>query len=90
MKTKVYLKIGKEGTGNHAKIRVEARTNHNGEPIRTGSGIHSKKAIPTVFMALELEIPDEAFQPPNVFAAIKVPIQKVGTAIEVVDPLRMI
>jgi len=41
-------------------------------------------------MALDLTIPDEAWKPPNISASISVPIEKLGTCIEVVDPLRML
>ena len=85
MKTKVYLRIGKDGS----KVKVDAHTVPKIEPLRVGQSRYSK-AIPTVFMALDLTIPDEAWKPPNISASISVPIEKLGTCIEVVDPLRML
>jgi len=85
MKTKVYLRIGREGL----KIKVDAHVKPNIEPLRIGTGKWSK-AMPTVFMAIDLEIPDAAFKPPNIFASISVPIEKVGIAVEVVDPMTMV
>lgn len=85
MKTKIYLRIGKNGQ----KVKVVANINPDISPLKAGTDRYAK-SIPTVYMALELEIPDEAFRPPNISASIKVPIEKVGTAIEIVDPLRII
>jgi hypothetical protein len=85
MKTKIFLRIGKQG----GKIKVDARViGPSIEPLREGSGRYAK-AIPTIYMALDLEIPDEAFRPPNISASISVPIEKLGTAVEVIDPLRI-
>jgi hypothetical protein len=86
MKTKVFLRIGKDDR----KIKVDAHISPSIEPMRKGNGAYRQKAIPTVYMALELDIPDEAFKPPNISASISVPIEHIGTAIEVVDPLRMV
>ena len=85
MKTKVYIRIGKTGS----KIKVDARTSPSIEPMRESTARFSK-AIPTVYIALDIEIPDEAFKPPNISASISNPIEKMGTAIEVVDPLRVV
>lgn len=79
MKSKVYLRLTKDGM-------VNATQSYKPEPLRDSY----KRAKPTVFLALELNIPDEAFKPPNITASITVPIEKVGTAIEVVDPLKMV
>lgn len=84
MKTKVFLRIGKY----QQRIRVDASLSPKYENLKQTAG--RSPAIPTVFMAMELEIPDEAFQPANIFASIKVPIEKLGTAIEVVDPLKVL
>jgi hypothetical protein len=85
MKTKIYLRIGRSGS----KVKVDASLSTKIEPLREGNARYSK-AIPTIFMALDIEIPDEAFKPPNISASISVPIEHVGTAIEVVDPLKVI
>lgn len=77
MKTIVYLRLTKDG-------RVRANQKFDQDPIRDTY----KKAIPTIYLALQLTIPDEAFKPPNISAAITVPIEKLGTAVEVVDPMK--
>lgn len=87
MKQKIYLRIGR--TNNGYKTKVDASTKAKIEPLREGTDRHSR-AIPTVYMALNLTIPDEAFQPPNISASITIPLEKLGTAIEVVDPLRIL
>jgi hypothetical protein len=79
MKQMVYLRISKDGN-------VSASSKHNQEPIRD----YRKKAKPTVFLALSLTIPDEAFKPPNITASITIPIEKIGNSIEVIDPLEML
>lgn len=79
MRQKIYIRLTKDGT-------VAATQSYKPEPLCDTY----KKAKPTVFLALELNIPDEAFKPPNITASITVPIEKVGTAIEVVDPLKMV
>ena len=85
MKAKVFLRIGKNGN----KMKVDAKASPSIEPLRNGTDRHAK-AIPTVYMALELDIPDEAFKPLNISASIAVPIERIGTAIEVVNPLRIV
>ena len=86
MKTKVYLRIGRDPTT--GKVKIDGGSKQNLEPFREKS-YRGSKAIPIVNMAVNIEIPDEAFRPPNICASIVVPIEKVGTAIEVVDPLRI-
>lgn len=86
MKTKVYLRIGKDS---NKKIKIDARLNPNIEPLKVAPGRYAR-SIPTVYMALELEIPDAAFNPPTISAYISIPIEKLGTAVEVVDPLRLL
>lgn len=85
MKTRAYLRIGKNGS----KIKIVANANPDTTPLKAGTDRYSK-FIPTVYLSLELNIPDEAFKPPNISASITVPIEKVGTAIEVVDPLKVL
>lgn len=79
MKQTIYLRISKDGS-------VDATKTFKQEPIRDCN----KKAKPTVFLALSLNIPDEAFKPPNISASITIPIEKLGTAIEIVDPLKVL
>lgn len=79
MKSKVYLRIAKDGS-------VDAATKYKPEPLRDSR----KRAKQTVYLVLNLEIPDEAFAPPNIFASIKVPIERLETAVEVVDPLKVL
>ena len=83
MKTNVFLRIGKDG--NKYKSAVTAGPIQ--DPLRVGT-YRGGRAIPTVYLSLSLEIPDEAFRPPSISALISVPIEKLGTAIEVVDPLK--
>ena len=85
MKTKVYLRIG----NNAGKIKIAANIKPDISPLKTGTDRWAKSS-PTVYMALELNIPDEAFKPPNISASITIPIEKVGAAVEVVDPLIMV
>lgn len=85
LKTNVFLRVGKDGS----KYKAVATTNPTQEPLRIGT-YRGGRAIPTVFLSLSLEIPDEAFKPPNISASISVPIEKLGTAIEVVDPIRVL
>jgi hypothetical protein len=76
MKQKIYMRISKDG-------KVDASNKFKNEPLRDGY----KHAKSTVYLALMLEIPDVAFQPPTISASISVPIEKVGSCVEVVDPL---
>jgi hypothetical protein len=78
MQQSIYIRISKTG-------KVEASRKPSQEPLRDSD----RKAIPTIFLALNLKIPDEAFKPPNISATISVPIEKIGTSIEVVDPLKV-
>ena len=78
MKTTVHLRLTKDG-------QVNATQTAKVEPLRDTRG----KAKPTVFLALQVNNPDEAFRPPSISASISVPIEKVGTAVEVVDPLKI-
>ena len=84
-KTKVYLRIGK--VNNWKYITAVSATSTN-EPLKDGHGTR-RKSIPTVFLALDLSIPDEAFQPPNICASINIPVEKVQPCIEVLDPLKI-
>jgi hypothetical protein len=79
MKQKAYLRITKDG-------KIDASGKFKGEPLRDSNN----RAKPTVFLALELNIPDEAFQPPSISASITVPIEKLGTCIETVDPMKVL
>lgn len=79
MKTTIYLRLTKDG-------RIRATQRYDPDPIRDSW----KKALPTVFCAVTIEIPDVAFKPPSIIASIVVPVEKVGTCIEIVDPLKMI
>lgn len=79
MKQSVYIRIAKNG-------KVNATNKPSQEPLKDSYG----KSIPTVFLALQLEIPDAAFKPPNIQASIKVPIEHLGVAIETVDPLKLL
>lgn len=85
MKTKIYLRIAKDGS----KIKVDASQKTKIEPIREGTHRYSKP-MPTVFLAMDIEIPDEAFKPPNISVMISVPVERCGTAIEVVDPMKLL
>jgi hypothetical protein len=85
MKTRIYLRIG----NTNGKIKVVANIKPDLSPLKNGTGRYSR-SIPTVYMSLELIIPDEAFKPPNISASIAVPIEKLGVAIETVDPLNLI
>ena len=79
MQTVVHLRVAKNG-------KTAVTSNPSQEPLRDSAN----KALPTVFLALNLKIPDEAFKPPNITAMITVPIEKIGTAIEVVDLLKRV
>jgi hypothetical protein len=78
MKTTIFLRLTKDG-------QVNATQTSKVEPLRDSRG----KAKHTVFLSLQVNIPDEAFRPPNISASISVPIERVGTAVEVVDPLKI-
>jgi hypothetical protein len=79
MEKRVYIRISKSG-------KIEASRTLKEEPIRGTN----RRFEPTVFLALDLTIPDEAFKPPTITASISVPIEKIGTAIHVVDPMKVI
>jgi hypothetical protein len=79
MKLKTYLRIAKDG-------KVDAAIKFKGEPLRDSRG----RSKSTVYLALELIIPDEAFRPPTISASISVPIEHLGACIETVDPMVII
>lgn len=79
MKEKIFLRIAKDG-------KVDASLKFKQEPLRDSSN----RAKPTVYLALMIEIPDIAFQAPTISASISVPVEKVGTCIEVVDPMKVL
>ena len=87
MKSKVFLRISKDGSG---KIKVDASTTSKTDPLKKTESYGRSKPLPTVFIALNLEIPDEAFVAPNIYVSITIPLEKVGTAIEIIDPLRLL
>lgn len=58
MKKKIYLRVGKTKAG---KYKVDARFNPTPEPIWSESNARTRKALPTVRFAVEVEIPEEKF-----------------------------
>jgi hypothetical protein len=87
MKVRIYMRIGKDEKTK--KIYVDASTKQKTDPLRTSANRYSS-SVPTIYMIQELTIPDEAFRPATISASISVPIEKLGTAVEVIDPLRIL
>ncbi len=66
------------------EYQIVKTPSHN--PIRTSK---YQPALPTILIALDLEISDTFFKPPNIFASIKInEPEKVDVCVEVVDPSR--
>jgi len=68
MKIKTYLRVAKTSRG----YKVSAQTKPNHAPLYTDS--YSKKYLPTVHFAINLDIPNEAFDKASkAIAEINVP-----------------
>ncbi len=71
----VYLKIGKKSNG---KFKVEASDKPDPSPVISGA-TYSKKSLPTISFALEVEIPSDAFAlGERVISRIVIPRDRLG------------
>jgi len=60
MKARIYLKVARNKRG----VKVSAHPKPSYTPLtRSASGSYDRVALPTVHLAIDLEIPDEAFNP---------------------------
>lgn len=83
MKLKVYLRVAHGSRG----PRVAASTKPNYEPLESGSGWQSKP-LPTAAFAVELTIPEEAFErAKQVLAEIAIPNEQIQVAADVASTL---
>lgn len=57
MRGRIYLRIGKVGS----RFRVDAGTKPKYDSLYTGTGNYNKQPIPTVLVALDLDIDDREF-----------------------------
>ncbi|MFA4974064.1 MAG: hypothetical protein WC683_15745 [bacterium] len=85
-KARVYLRVAKDPQGGYVSQASKAMT---AEPLRR-SQTKGAPFIPTVFMTLDLDIPDEAFQPPSVHVALQVPKEAVFPCVQVIDSLKIL
>jgi len=81
MRLLVYLRLGSDGR----KIYAAASTKPDDRPFtKPGQG----SLIPTVFTALEIEIPDEVFQPSFHRIRLDIPVQAVQAVATTEHPQR--
>jgi hypothetical protein len=81
MKTTVYLRVAKRPKGRKGAA-VNATLTPQQRPIETSTG----QVLPTCAFAVELDIPDEAFESAaRVVAKLKVPEEKLTIAAEVLE-----
>lgn len=83
MKTTVYLRIGDKGPDTSSPHRHAVRAGNvpSQEPLNSGGFV-----LPTCAFALELDIPDKAFESAaRVVATLSVPEEKLTIAAKVVE-----
>lgn len=78
-----YIRVGKNRPGHNRKpYRIDAAPTVNRRPFEDNRG----RIIPTLFFAVELELPEDAFKgAARVIAKLKVPEEKLEIAAEVVE-----
>ncbi len=80
---RIFLRIAKPARGD---LKIEANAKKIDTPLRDSSG----KFLPTVILIQDIDIPDEAFRPPNIFIAMKLPAEKVEPIVQVIDPAKLL
>lgn len=68
MKQRIYLRVGKVGTG---KVKIDATIKPNYESLFVGS-TYSKRYISTVTVALDIDIPDKEFEATRILLESKI------------------
>lgn len=83
MKTTAYIRVGKDSNRNGRRpYKVEASNKKDHKPIKDTRG----RLLPTIFFAVELDIPDNAFNgAARVIAKLNVPEEKLEIAAEVLE-----
>lgn len=80
----VYLRVSKDG-GRGPKVVASTKPNY--EPLKTRAGQWNEKALPTLAFAIELEIPDDAFDTAaRVIASLEIPEDATQVAATVTLP----
>lgn len=82
MKQRIYLRIGKT----ERKYKVDATTRPSYESLTMGSSTYTKKYIPTVMIALDIDIPDNEFSAARILLETKIKESKPAVEIKQVNP----
>ncbi len=81
MTTTIYLRVAK-GIG-RGKPRAAVSIKPNWKPLLKAQGSWNEEALPTVMVALKLDIPEEAFDAARNAIEIQVPLESLNIAAEV-------